>query len=94
MSPGYIRHFNREAGREAGKGNTKLQAIFSFLFTWILFEPKLRNLRLSSAARAAIGMDSRKLFDSSSSTRLETPEDNIKVDLSLDILVLPPARLF
>ena len=62
--------------------------------TWILFEPKLRNLRLSSEARAAIGMDSRKLFDSSSSTRLETPEDNIKVDLSLDILVLPPARLF
>ena len=78
MSPGYIRHFNRERG----KGHTKLQLVFFLsLFTWILLEPKLRNLRLSSEARAAIGMDSRKLFDSSSSTRLETPEHNIKVDL-------------
>ena len=77
MSPGYIRHFNTEARQE----KHKIPGYFFYLFTWILFEPKLRNLRLSSEARAAMGMDSRKLFDSSSSTRLETPEHNIKVDL-------------
>ena len=60
--------------REEGKREI---AGYFFLFTWILFEPRLRNLRLSRAARAAMGMDSRKLFESSSSTRLETPEDNI-----------------
>ena len=42
--------------------------------TWILFDPKLRNLRLLRAARAAIGTLVRKLFDRSSSTRLTRPE--------------------
>ena len=42
--------------------------------TWILFDPKLRNLRLLRAARAAIGTLVRKLLDKSSSTRLTRPE--------------------
>ena len=42
--------------------------------TWILFDPRLRNLRLLRAARAAIGTLVRKLLDRSSSTRLTRPE--------------------
>ena len=49
--------------------------IVLLICTFILFEPRLRNFKFFRDASAAIGMDSRKLFDNSNSTRLDTPKN-------------------
>ena len=52
------------------------------MFTVILFDARLRNLRLFKSLRAATGMDSMKLNERSSSTRLVRSE-KVKLKVAL-----------
>ena len=58
----------------------KYQKVWRIIFTWILFEPRLRNLRLLRSANAPTGIDDRKLYERSSSTRFVRSIIKIKTD--------------